>query len=779
MRRFLGMGLGLLALTSVAAATAVAAVAVRSSVDATRVPLGESFTWTVSVDGAMGAETPAVPQVDWARVDYRGSSQQMSFVNGQMSSRTVFQFQVTPTRAGKFSVPPVTVRARGGVYATDAIALEVTPPQPGAQPSFGTAGQRPRLKLVASAAPRSVVVGEPVIYTIRFYQGTRLLGEPQFRGPETPRFYVEPTGTGRTYYEGSGPDRWLVGERRTVLYPTVAGRLTIGPAAMACLVPDLDSPDGVEVDLASEPVAVDVRALPPAPAGFSGAVADAQLSGAVDRSAIRADESVQVTFRLSGTGNLRLAAPPALDDLADFEIFDRKIDDSLAVEEGNPSGTKIVRYTLLPRRPGPLSVPVVHYVVFVPGQGYRRLDWPGAQIQVAPGLTRGGTSRAPTRFALVPTAVPGGAPWTPARPYAGAALVLLALAFALPRLRRVLGVAEAEGEAARATRLETLAHAMSAAKGRGDVHEFWRSAEEALEGVPPGEADVLRQRIAQARYAPGAGGPAEMDELAARIAALLGAARDQARRAAKPGTPLGLRIATWALVAGALVLAGIGASQALGAPRDQELATRLAQAARALSGTQKDLAGKALIELWNAGARRPGVAVDLAIAAYYDRRLGEAALWTERARRLDPRHALVIELSRALAQEGAWEGLPTGLRARTTGGELAFAACVLAALALFLIGFRRRWTRTAGGALLVLAVALGVLAGQSGAAGEAPGRGIVLTGTPLYDAPGGPSNVDLEAGRALWLEGAAGGWMRVRAGSQVQGFVPAGRVRAI
>jgi len=758
---------------------AAADVVVRSSVTATSVPLGESFDWVVSVDGAMGAELPAVPEFNWANVGYNGSSQEMTFINGQVSQRTAFQYHVQPTRQGKFQVPRVTVRVKGGVYSTDAINIDVTPPQPGTAPSFGADGRNARLKLVASAAPRTVVVGEPVIYTIRFYQGTRLMSAPEFHGPETPRFYVEPTGPGRTYYEGGGSDRWLVGERSTVLYPTVSGRLTIGPASMACMVPDFDHPDGIEVDLGCDQVVIDVRPLPPAPPGFTGTVADAQLTGAIDRRAIRADESVQVTFRLNGTGNLRLAALPALDNLADFEIFDRKIDDSLAVEDGRPSGTKVVRYTLLPRRPGPLMIPPVHYVTYVPGQGYRALDWPGARIDVAPGLARGGTGQAPTKFSLVPTSQPGGAPWTPARPYAGAALVLLGLAFALPRLRRPTGAAEAAAEAARGARLEQLSTRMGEARLRGDVHEFWRSAEEALEGVPPGEADVLRQRIAQARYAPGGGGPGEMDALAARIAALLLTARGEARQGARPRTSPVMRALTWGLVIAALALAGIGAAQALGAPRDEELSSRLKQAAQALAGNEKALAGKALIELWNAGAHRPGVAVDLAIVAYYDRRLGEAALWTERARRLDPRHPTVIDLAHALAQEGAWESLPLGLRARTTSGELAFLGCVLAFLGLLALGIRRRAARMAGGALFVLALGLGALAAQSGAGGEAPGRGIVLVDTPLADTPGGPTTVNLEAGRALWLEGASGGWMRVRAGSQVSGFVPAGRVRAI
>ena len=773
MRRILSPLLLVLAL----AAPALADVRVRSSVSATRIPLGESFDWVVSVDGAMGVEAPVVPQIDFARIESQGSSQEMSFVNGVTSQRTVFQFRLTPTRTGRFQVPTVTVRAKGGVYATDPIELEVTPPQPGVAPSLAANG-RVRLRLIASAAPRSVVVGEPVVYTIRFYQGTRILGAPDYRGPETPRFYVEPTGPGTTAYEGAGPDRWLVGERRTVLYPTVTGRLTIGPATMACLVADSDRPDGVEVDLQSEPVPIDVHALPPAPERFSGTVADARLSGALDRTSVRADESVTLTFRLSGRGNLRLAQPPAFERLADFEVFDRKVEDSLAVEEGNPTGTKVVRYTLLPRRPGTLELPPLRYIVYVPGEGYRTLEWAGARVDVAPGLGRGPAAGA-ARFTLVPTAAPGGTPWTAARPWAGAALLFLAFEFALPRLvRRPAAPGGLEG-ATHAAGLDQALEGLGQARTRGDVREFWRRAEAALELLPPEVAGDLRERIARARYAPGGGTAAEIDAAFARLGELLKERRSEARALARVHAPLWVRIATIALLVFGAASAAIGAFEWIRAPKDDALASRLRLAAAALQGATRPQARAALVELWNEGARRPGVALDLAIGAWYDRRLGETTLWTERARRLDPRHPLVRDLEHALAQEGAWEGLPTGARARTTGGELAFAACAAAALGLILLALRRRWSRVAGGLVLVIGIVLGAIAAQSGAAGEAPGRGIVLADTPLADRPGGTGDVTLEAGRALWLEGASGGWMRVRAGSQVRGFVPVGQVRPI
>jgi hypothetical protein len=55
----------------------------------------------------------------------------------------------------------------------------------------------------------------------------------------------------------------------------------------------------------------------------------------------------------------------------------------------------------------------------------------------------------------------------------------------------------------------------------------------------------------------------------------------------------------------------------------------------------------------------------------------------------------------------------------------------------------------------------------------------VIAESPLADAPGGASNVTLEAGRAVWLLGASGDWARVRVSPQVDGYVAARTVQRI
>jgi hypothetical protein len=173
------------------------------------------------------------------------------------------------------------------------------------------------------------------------------------------------------------------------------------------------------------------------------------------------------------------------------------------------------------------------------------------------------------------------------------------------------------------------------------------------------------------------------------------------------------------------------------------------------------------------------VALDLAVSAYYAKRFGEAALWTERGRRMDPRHPLAGDLAQALAQQDAWEGLPVGVLAETTAGELLFAALVLVALAFAAFAFGGRGLAWAGVGLVALALVSGGLAARVVYVGQAPGRAVVTTETPLDDTPAGASNVTLEAGRALWILGSSGGWAHVRVSPQVEGYVPARTVREI
>ncbi len=786
--RRLGTLAALLAVAGIAAPVASAQIVVRSAVRSTQFALGEPMPWVVIVEGVSGADPPTIPDLDWAVVQPTGTQQSMAWVNGRSSARTEFGFSITAIQEGSFSIPPVSLREGGRSYTTDAIAVFVSAQSPATAMQGDPAA---RVRFWVRAEPMNPVAGQPVIFTVASaLSDVRLLAEGSKTPAQYPGFYAEKPGPTRSSNQVMDGRRWVVGEMSTVLYPLAAGKQTLAPVRADYPITDPAFPNGRMISVVSEPLTIDVRPLPPAPPGYAGAVFDGILTGRVDRTTVRADETVELTLRLAGAGNLRLAPLPALPELADFHVFSRQVTDSLDTDNGPPSGAKLLRYSLLPRRAGPLVIPPLSYVTYVPGEGYRTLEWAGAIIEVSPALARGGSPGGPERAArLVPTDDPGGTPWTAARPFVGAALVAFAAALWLGKMRLSARRSGGDDPAAlarhareAAERLDGHVATLRAARARGDAAAFWRAAEEALAGDATPEASSLRERVGAARYAPGGGSTAAMETVEAPLVARLTAARATASAAGRTRAPRAARIVALALVALGVVLLALGGVAVASHPPDSVLRAQMAEASEALRTGRILDAQRTLVTAWNNGARRPGVAIDLALGALYQRKLGEAALWTERARRLDPRHPRVVLLAEALTEEGAWEGLPHGARARTTSGELAFAACVLVTFALlvFVTGRRRAWGRWLGRVLVVAALALAFYASQGGAAGEAPGRAVVLTPVPLSTAPRAGGDIELEPGRAVWLDGPAhDGWIAVRVGSQVRGFVPRGAVRLL
>jgi len=107
-----------------AATHAFADVSVVASVDRNRIGFGESVTLTVAVQGAHSGE-PSIPKVDGLTFSGPSTSTSFSFVNGQTSQSISYTYQVTPGRAGEFTIPAIGVDVGGRSYLTSPIKLVV------------------------------------------------------------------------------------------------------------------------------------------------------------------------------------------------------------------------------------------------------------------------------------------------------------------------------------------------------------------------------------------------------------------------------------------------------------------------------------------------------------------------------------------------------------------------------------------------------------------------------------------------------------------------------
>ncbi len=384
-------------------ALAQGGVSVRAEADRTAISTDDLLTLTVSVAGDFQQlGEPQLPLMGGFNVVGSSRSSQFSMVNGVVTARAVFTYQLQPTGPGTFTIEPITILVNGTPYQTDPIAVQVT--QPGGQgaaptptvpepaPGQGPAAAAPGglvgqdLYVEADVDNPTPVVGQQIIYRFRFYQAVNLFNQPQLTWPTFSGFWTENLSPNNVYEQAAGGRRYRVTEVRRALFPTAAGAVTIEPARLT-IPGDLFSGD---ILLQTEPVSVDVQPLPPgAPAGFAGAVGQFEIEAWVEPTEIRVNEPVTLFVRVSGKGNL--STLPDLTEgieplLPDWRVYDPQTTTDVGQDGDTIRGEKRIERLLVPKVEGALSIPSFLLTYFDPQAGaYRQIETEPLVVQVAPG----------------------------------------------------------------------------------------------------------------------------------------------------------------------------------------------------------------------------------------------------------------------------------------------------------------------------------------------------------------------------------------------------------
>jgi hypothetical protein len=239
-------------------------------------------------------------------------------VNGVVTARTIFTYQLQPTGAGTFSIDPISVPVNGATYQTDPITVKVTqgtvptqrpeptdsettqPPSPG-----GLAGED--FYVEADMNNPTPYVGEQVIYRFRFFQAVNLPSQPSLDWPPFSGFWTEDLSPNKVYDQNAAGRLYRVTEVRRAIFPTAAGQITIQPTTLT-ISGGFFSRD---ITLKTEPVLADVRILPAgAPNGFHGAVGRFKIEARVEPLKARVNEPLTLFVRVWGAGNLTLLPDP-------------------------------------------------------------------------------------------------------------------------------------------------------------------------------------------------------------------------------------------------------------------------------------------------------------------------------------------------------------------------------------------------------------------------------------------------------------------------------------
>lgn len=383
-----------------AGALAAAQINFTASVDKSTVGLGEQFTLSLTVDGEDLTSVPRPVLPDLADFNVHAQSQSsgggFSIQNGKLKRQVTvnFSYVLSATKLGTAEIPACKLTYAGTEYQSQPIAITVVKasqaqaaPRQRSAPGGPTPANVPvegNLSIEAAVDRTMMYVGEQFNLRYDLYSRLRISRQPTIAIPVFSGFWKEDLKI------GNEPSQQTVSGKvfnkfpifGFALFPMSPGRLEIQPLKMAVpiVVASRDPFDlfGTEtmVEIESKPLTITVLPLPePKPANFSDGVGRFTIASSLDRTATSNSEPITLTISLSGTGNIRLIAKPAIPPVPGLRILDPEIKEDIRAVGGVVRGTRTFRYPIIPRTDGRFVIPAVSIAYFDPAaKAYRTIS---------------------------------------------------------------------------------------------------------------------------------------------------------------------------------------------------------------------------------------------------------------------------------------------------------------------------------------------------------------------------------------------------------------------
>ncbi|MDD2890268.1 MAG: BatD family protein [bacterium] len=368
-----------------------------ASCDRTQVALGETFTLEVKVNGNVSnPPEPKLPQMSDFDVVSSSRGQSVLINNGKVSSSISFNYTLSPTKVGKFSIGPCTMNYKGKTIQTQPIDIEVvkssSPSQQSSASSYvpnlprkGT-GQKDVFATL-TINKNKAYVNEQLILSVKIYQYIEF-SSPAYTPPST-TLGMDLLGQSRNYETVDGK-RYLVTEIKYALFPMSAGTYKIEPASLRYEIGDFFSfPFGSETRVAkTNPLEVTVLNLPSKgkPDDYSGAIGKFQMSCKLDNMQIKQWEPATLSITISGEGNIKSIETPKLPELPDFKVYCSGSDVKSNTNKDKIAGQKVFKIILVPQKEGKFEIPPVIFSYFDPSVGeYKTLTTGNLFLSVSAG----------------------------------------------------------------------------------------------------------------------------------------------------------------------------------------------------------------------------------------------------------------------------------------------------------------------------------------------------------------------------------------------------------
>jgi len=367
---------------------------ITAAVDKNQASLDDYIVLKVTVEGTR--EEPMMPDLSAFKFQSRGTSSQMTIINGRMSSKLEYNYILYPQKTGAFTIGPFILDANGKQIKSNPLTVTISKSEPQDK-------QTDEVFVTASVDNANPYLNEQIIYTLLFCRRVKIASASLTEQPSFDGFLVESLGKEKEYQKVINGQQYLVTEIRQALFPLKTGLIEISPSTLQAAVvsqkrsrrggePFFDDSffgftESVPKAFRTEPISVMVKTLPVEgkPADFKNLVGDFSLTSQLGKNRAVAGESITLTVTVSGTGNLKNIQNIDMGQLQNFKVYDDKPVFEPALINGKIGGKLVIKKALVPLVPGSITVPAISISYFDPAaQSYKAAAGPASVVSVSP-----------------------------------------------------------------------------------------------------------------------------------------------------------------------------------------------------------------------------------------------------------------------------------------------------------------------------------------------------------------------------------------------------------
>lgn len=353
---------------------------------------GERFRLKFSVNAS--GENFAPPAIQDFRVlsgPNKSTNSSIQIINGSMT-RTVnhdYYYTLQALKEGVYEIGSATIEVDGETYKSDPISIRVMKGNPPASSSNTGSTSTETIEgvdedyafLKAEVSNTSPMLGEQVMITYKLYYRVAISDYGISQSPSYPGCWSQDIS------DKNAPEQQVAtvnGKQYNVaeiykeaIFPQKSGKIVTKPMKFEIVarVKDKRSKSNdpfdsffndpffggrsVRKELSSTPITFNVKNLPleGQPAAFNSAVGQFTVSSKLDNNEVVVNDAINLTYTISGKGNLKLIDPPTINFPPDFEVYDPEVSDNIKTSSySGVSGSKTFKYLVIPRVSGTFTI---------------------------------------------------------------------------------------------------------------------------------------------------------------------------------------------------------------------------------------------------------------------------------------------------------------------------------------------------------------------------------------------------------------------------------------